>query len=97
MNKSLKTDASGTLKIKDIRDLREGIIVVFQGENNIYNVASYTVESNKLFTKYHYKALIPLAKVLVISAVIILLISVLRIMISSNARKKQKGSYKTEL
>lgn len=97
LNKSLKTDAAGTLKIKDVRDLREGIIVVYQEENNVYNIASYTVESNKLFTKYHYKALIPLAKVLVISVVVILLISALRRMISSNASKKQKGSYKVEM
>lgn len=92
LNKNLKTDSLGTLQIKDVRDLRAGIQVVYVENNNTYNISSYTVESNKLFTKYHYKALTPLLRVLLISAIIILLIATLRGFLPSDVEKKQKYS-----
>jgi hypothetical protein len=88
LNKVIKTDAQGVLKLNDIRDLREGTIVVYT-ENNVYHIASYTVESSALFSKNHYKSLIPLIKVLCISAVIIIILTVLRMVLSIKGRKKQ--------
>lgn len=78
LSKNIITDKNGTFKIKDIRDLREGIFVVYVAQDNSYNIASYTVESSKLFTKYHYNALKPLIIVLAISCVLIVIIIALR-------------------
>lgn len=88
LNKSVKTDENGILKVKDVRDLREGIIIVYVAEDNSHNIASYTVESSTLFTNYHYIALKPLIIVLAISGVLIAIIIALRKMYYCRNRKR---------
>jgi hypothetical protein len=62
VNHTVVTDAAGMLQVNDIRHLRTGISIFYQGQDQIQYITSYRLEGRTLFTKYHQEALIPMIK-----------------------------------
>jgi hypothetical protein len=72
VDQRLTTDASGKLYIKDVRDLRSGISIIYRAADQIMYITNYRLEANSLFTKRYLKALAPLLKVFQWSILLIL-------------------------
>jgi hypothetical protein len=63
VDQTLTTDAFGMLYVKDVRDLRTGISIIYRTADRIMYITNYRLEANSLFTKRYLKALAPLLKV----------------------------------
>lgn len=63
-DKVVTTDAKGMIAIPDIRDLRQGITVVYQTPGPTCYITSYVQEAYSVFSKRHGIALLPLVKIL---------------------------------
>ncbi|KNY28143.1 hypothetical protein [Pseudobacteroides cellulosolvens] len=94
LNKTVKTDAAGMLPSMNKKDLRKGIQVVYVSEDGTYNISSYTLEGEKFFTGYYYKAMLPFLKVMFYSAILILVILIVRKMYAyiNNKMRDYKNS-----
>lgn len=90
LNKKVRTDAAGNLPRQNYKDVRSGIQVVYVGEDNTYNIASYTVENETLLTGYHLKAMLPFIYSIALSSVLIFLIWAIMRVYSQLVRKKYK-------
>jgi hypothetical protein len=62
VNRIVTTDATGMLRLHDIRHLRTGINLIYQARDHILYIASYRLEGRTMFTKYHQEALAPMIK-----------------------------------
>jgi hypothetical protein len=74
VDQKVTTDAAGMLQVKDFRDLRTGISIIYRAGERVMYISSYRLEANSLFTKRYLKALDPLQKVLQWSVLLCLLL-----------------------
>lgn len=78
LDKNYTTDENGQILGLKMKDVRSGINISYEDENNNYYISSYIVESRVLFTALHFEAMIPLLYCILISAVVIAIICILR-------------------
>lgn len=97
----LKTDASGVVHGLDIRDIRKGLNVQYKDSQGAYYNFSYQVENNSLFTARHFASMVPIFKIVFLTAVIICFMLILRnlgvIKTRLKNRQAKKGRFKDTL
>ncbi|HEX3043192.1 MAG TPA: hypothetical protein VHY08_00440 [Bacillota bacterium] len=71
MDQMTATDAKGMIAIPDVRDLRQGILVVYQTPDHTWYITSYVQEAYTVFTKRHWIALLPLVKIIVYAGMLV--------------------------
>jgi hypothetical protein len=76
--REIKTDVSGSFIIHDLRDLARGISVVYLDQKHSYYITSYMRESYSVLSSGHWLAMIPLFKVMAVSAIGIILLLLVR-------------------
>jgi hypothetical protein len=64
VDRTVTTDADGMLQVKDVRDLRTGISLIYSAPAQTRYITSYRLEANSMFTPRYLRALAPLVKVL---------------------------------
>jgi len=85
LNEKVKVSSDGTIKMKNINDIRSGLTIAYKENNNLY-VANYIAEGHTMFSSNHYKAIFPLFFIIALSAEIILLIIIIKQSILKNRK-----------
>jgi hypothetical protein len=88
MNKVVKTDARGMIKVPDIRDLRKGISIIYLSKNHTCYIASYLLEAYSIFSPRHVITLRPLVKVVVLATGLVALFILIRELLRIYSQKK---------